>query len=54
VRFREIVRIIMADGWVFKSAKGSHFQYVHPVKPDKVTISCHSGDIAPVIVKSIC
>lgn len=53
MRFREIERIIMADGWKFKTAKGSHNHYIHPVKPGKVTIPNHPGDIAPVIIRSI-
>ena len=53
MRFREIEKIILADGWIFKSAKGSHYQYIHPTKPGKVTIPCHSSDIAPIIIKSI-
>ncbi|MDR3278770.1 MAG: type II toxin-antitoxin system HicA family toxin [Oscillospiraceae bacterium] len=38
---------------MFKCAKGSHYQYVHPTKPGKVTIPFHPGDIAPIIIKSI-
>ena len=53
VKFREIEKILLADGWTFKSAKGSHFQYVHPTKFGKVTIPHHPGDIAPIIVKAI-
>jgi len=53
LKFRDIEKIILADGWVFKSAKGSHQQYVHPTKPGKVTIPYHAGDIAPIIIKSI-
>ncbi|MDR1616331.1 MAG: type II toxin-antitoxin system HicA family toxin, partial [Syntrophomonadaceae bacterium] len=34
----------MNDGWTLKTIKGSHHQYVHPTKPGKVTIPCHSGD----------
>jgi predicted RNA binding protein YcfA (HicA-like mRNA interferase family) len=53
VKFHEIEKTILADGWVFKNAKGSHCQYVHPTKPGKVTIPCHSGDIPPIVIKSI-
>jgi len=53
MKFREIERIILADGWVFKNAKGSHHQYIHPTKPGKVTIPKHPGDIPPVVIKSI-
>ena len=51
MRFREIEKIILADGWQYKNAKGSHCQYIHPSKPGKVTIPNHPGDIAPQIVK---
>ena len=51
--FREIEKILLSDGWAFKSVKGSHYQYVHPIKPGKVTIPYHSGDIAPIVIKSI-
>jgi predicted RNA binding protein YcfA (HicA-like mRNA interferase family) len=53
VKFQEIERIILNDGWILKAVKGSHHQYIHPVKPGKITIPYHSRDIAPVIVNSI-
>jgi len=53
MKFWEIEKIVLADGWTFKNAKGSHYQYVHPSKPGKITIPYHSGDIAPIIIKSI-
>jgi predicted RNA binding protein YcfA (HicA-like mRNA interferase family) len=53
MKFQEIEKIIKNDGWVYKASKGSHYQYVHPAKKGKVTIPYHSGDIAPVIIKSI-
>lgn len=53
MRFREIEKIILADGWKFKKAKGSHYSYIHPSKPGKVTIPNHPGGIALGIVKQI-
>jgi predicted RNA binding protein YcfA (HicA-like mRNA interferase family) len=53
MKFQEIVRIVLNDGWNLKAIKGSHHQYIHPEKPGKVTIPHHSRDIAPVIIKSI-
>lgn len=53
MRFREIERILLDDGWQFKNAKGSHNHYIHPTKPGKVTIPNHSGDLDPRTVKSI-
>ena len=38
MRFKEIEKRLLADGWVLKSQRGSHRQYVHPVKPGKVTL----------------
>ncbi|MCL2588365.1 MAG: type II toxin-antitoxin system HicA family toxin [Oscillospiraceae bacterium] len=53
MKFREVEKLLLADGWIFKNAKGSHYQYVHPTKSGKVTVPYHPGDIAPVIVKAI-
>jgi predicted RNA binding protein YcfA (HicA-like mRNA interferase family) len=53
MKFLEIEQIIKKDGWQLKTIKGSHYQYVHTSKSGKVTIPYHSGDIAPVIIKSI-
>lgn len=53
MKFREIEKIIIADGWQFKKAKGSHYSYIHPSKPGKVTIPHHPGDLAPQIIKQI-
>lgn len=42
---RELERMILADGWTFKSQEGSHRHYVHETKPGKVTIPFHGKDI---------
>ena len=34
----EMEKLILADGWIFKNQEGSHKNYIHPVKPGKVTI----------------
>lgn len=38
MRAREIEKIILNDGWTFKTERGSHRHYVHPTKEGKVTI----------------
>jgi predicted RNA binding protein YcfA (HicA-like mRNA interferase family) len=53
MKFQEIERIILKDGWTLKAVKGSHHQYIHASKQGKVTVPFHTGDIAPVIIKSI-
>jgi predicted RNA binding protein YcfA (HicA-like mRNA interferase family) len=46
--------IAREDGWVLKNQEGSHRQYVHPVKPGKVTIAGHlSDELDPKTRKSI-
>lgn len=42
---REMERIILADGWVYKNQVGSHRHYTHPAKPGKVTIPFHNKDL---------
>lgn len=53
MKFREIEKILLNDGWQFKKAKGSHYSYIHPTKPGKVTVPNHPGDIAAQVVKQI-
>ena len=51
---REIEKEIIADGWYeVRSNGGSHRQYKHPVKPGKMTIPFHSGDLPPGTINSI-
>ena len=40
---REMEKLILADGWMFKNQEGSHKNYIHPTKPGKVTIPFHQG-----------
>ncbi len=53
MRFRELEKLILNDGWQYKGCVGSHHQYKHPTKPGKVTIPKHTGDIPMIVVKSI-
>jgi predicted RNA binding protein YcfA (HicA-like mRNA interferase family) len=50
---KELIRTLKADGWIEKTQKGSHLQLVHPVKPGKVTVPVHSGDIPRGTLNSI-
>ena len=42
---REMEKLILADGWIFKNQEGSHRSYIHPTKPGKVTISFHVREL---------
>ncbi len=46
--------MLKKDGWVLKNAEGSHFHFVHPTKPGKVTIPGPDGrEITPGTLRSI-
>lgn len=45
MRAREAEKQLLKDGWYFVKQVGSHRHYKHPIKPGKVTIPFHSGDI---------
>ncbi len=53
MRFREIEKAVLDDGWILVDVKGSHHQYKHPIKTGKVTIPNHRGDIPQRVVNSI-
>ena len=42
---KDMEKLILADGWLFKNQVGSHRHYIHPTKKGKVTIPFHSGII---------
>lgn len=55
MKYREIVKLIVQDGWELKRVRGSHRHYAHPDKPGIVTIAGHlmSNDVPPALVNSI-
>lgn len=54
MRFREMDKILRADGWYEVKKVGSHHQYKHLTKPGKVTVPEHGGkDINLTVAKSI-
>jgi len=54
MRFREVEKLLLKDGWFEVNQVGSHHQYKHFVKPGKITVPEHKGkDMNPMLVKSI-
>lgn len=53
MKFREIEKLLLDDGWYLKEVRGSHYQYCHPTKTGKITIPYHKGDLDKLTVKSI-
>jgi len=50
----EIIRLLKEDGWYFKEQKGSHQQFIHGVKPGKVTVPVYGAkDLPPGTLSSI-
>ncbi|MBF0148070.1 MAG: type II toxin-antitoxin system HicA family toxin [Magnetococcales bacterium] len=50
---REIIDALKAAGWVLSDVSGSHYQFVHPGRPGKVTVP-HPRKIIPMgTIKSI-
>lgn len=53
MKVREILKTLNKDGWIVKDTKGSHIQLTHSIKPRKITIPNHKGDIPPGTLNSI-
>lgn len=53
MKVKELLKILKDDGWTAKTQKGSHRQMIHPVKPGKITVPIHGGDIPIGTLNSI-
>ncbi len=40
---REVIKLIEADGWVQSRQRGSHRQFIHAIKPGRVTVAGNLG-----------
>ena len=50
----EILERLRRDGWVLVAQRGSHRQFVHPIKPGRVTVAGKpSKDLPHVLYRSI-
>jgi predicted RNA binding protein YcfA (HicA-like mRNA interferase family) len=50
----EILRLLVAEGWVLAATRGSHRQFKHPTKPGRVTVPGKPSDeLAPGTLNSI-
>jgi len=54
VKIRDVIRLLLEDGWFLVATRGSHRQYKHPTKPGRVTVPGKpSDDLAPGTLDSI-
>jgi predicted RNA binding protein YcfA (HicA-like mRNA interferase family) len=50
---REVIRKLQRDGWFEVTQSGSHKQFKHPVKPDRVTVVYPQRDVPEGTLRSI-
>jgi predicted RNA binding protein YcfA (HicA-like mRNA interferase family) len=48
-----VISALVADGWEKVAQKGSHAQFKHPIKPDRVTVPHPERDIPAGTLRSI-
>jgi predicted RNA binding protein YcfA (HicA-like mRNA interferase family) len=54
VKFRDLIRMLEADGWWLARTTGSHRQFKHPVKLGTVTVAGKANhDVPPGTLNSI-
>lgn len=50
---REVIKMLIADGWYEVNVVASHRQFKHPSKRGRVTVKHPDKDIPPKTLKSI-
>ena len=50
---REVIQMLIMDGWYECGCDGDHHQYKHPVKRGKVTVTHPKKDIPLPTIRSI-
>lgn len=54
MKVRDVIRLLVADGWFLVTTRGSHRQFKHEIKKGRVTIAGKpSDDLAPGTLNSI-
>jgi predicted RNA binding protein YcfA (HicA-like mRNA interferase family) len=54
MKVKEVLALLLQDGWILTRTRGSHRQYHHPGKPGVVTVAGKaSDDLGPGTVNSI-
>jgi predicted RNA binding protein YcfA (HicA-like mRNA interferase family) len=50
---RDVIAVLLADGWRRVAQKGSHVQFKHSAKPGRVTVPHPERDIPKGTLRSI-
>jgi len=50
---REVIKILISDGWYLEAVRGDHYQFKHPTKKGKVTVPHPKKNLPKRTIKSI-
>lgn len=50
---KDLIRVLMAHGWILNRSKGSHHVFTHPNKGGHITVPHPKKDLGQGIVKCI-
>ncbi len=50
---KDIIQMLLNDGWIVKRQRGSHVQLEHPTKKGKVTVPHPNKDLPTKTVQTI-
>lgn len=54
MKVRDVVRLLLDDGWYLARTRSSYHQYKHPTKSGRVTVpGSGNDDLAPATLNSI-
>jgi len=56
MKFRDVIKMLEADGWYLERTRGAHMQFRHPTKPGTVTVAAGgklNRDIRPGTFNSV-
>ena len=50
---KDVLKLLKKNGWYIYEMRGSHYQLKHTIKPGKITIPYHGGDLKSGTLNSI-
>jgi predicted RNA binding protein YcfA (HicA-like mRNA interferase family) len=54
MKIRDVIRLLLDDGWVLVRQTGSHRQFKHPTKPGRVTVAGHErAELKPKTLNTV-
>jgi len=53
MRYPQLIKLLQTDGWQLQRTRGSHHQFVHPIKPRTITVPHPKKDFGKGLVLAI-